>query len=514
MKKIINNKELQESMEEAISLLCGTVKTTLGPKGSNVIIDHSSFTPFITNDGVTIAENIASDDPVINTILELAKEASIKTNESVGDGTTTTLVLLESIFNEGLNLIKNGLNPIILKKELLSSLDTIIPLIKKKSWIPSNKDLLSIASVSANSNDIGSIITSSYLTVKNKNAIIIKESNNEETTVKHLKGYTIDTLMPNPYFFKDQDTINLSNPQILLTNNYLSNIEEIAIVLNSLLTSKNSLLIIADDYSDNFINDIIALNIEQNLLIIPLKSSNYGNYKLTTLKDIALLTKATISDNYLLNDLGYLKNLTITKDFTTFYFEMDKSIKDKIKNLQTLLKTNDNDLDKDFINKRLAMFDTGLIEILVGDKTPTARREKKMRYDDALWAIDSALKGVSLGSGLTLYEISEYLGTKNFASKILTKSLKVPFNQIMYNSGLDSNSIISQIKESNYEKIYNVLKEKYESVSSTTIIDPTEVIINSLTYAISIASMLLTTTSLVINELPNNINKINDYNEL
>ena len=512
MKKIVNNEELQTKMQEAITLLCGTVKTTLGPKGSNVIIDHSSFTPFITNDGVTIAENIESDDPIINTILELAKEASIKTNETVGDGTTTTLVLLESIFNEGLKLIQNGLNPIILKKELLSSLETIIPLIKEKSHLPNDTELSSIASISANSKEIGKIITDAFLRVKNKSAILIKEGINEETTINYLEGYSIDTLIPNPYFFKDQDIINLTNPKILITNNYLSNIEEISGILNNLITDKTSLLIIADDFSDNFTNDIIALNIQENLNIILLKASNYGTEKLTTLNDIALISNSLISDTYSHKDLGTIKEITITKDTTTFYFTLNSKIKEKIKELKSLNVSND--LDADFLNKRLAMLDTGLVEILVGDKTITARREKKMRYDDALCAIATATKGVSLGSGVTLYQISEETEPKTNADNILINALKVPFKEIMYNSGLDSTKIIKKIKNSNYQKIYNVITEKYENTNTTTILDPTEVIINSLTFAISITSMLLTTTSLVINEYPNNLNKVNDYNEL
>ena len=514
MKKIINNENLQIKMQEAITLLCSTVKTTLGPKGSNVIIDHSSFTPFITNDGVTIAENISSDDPVINTILELAKEASIKTNETVGDGTTTTLVLLESIFNKGLDLIKNGLNPIILKKELNNALEIIVPLIKEKSHIPSNKDLLAIATISSNSREIGQIITDNYIKVKNKNAILIRESNNEETTISHIKGYTIDTLIANNYFFKDQDNIKLVNPKILITNNYLSNINDIANILNLIITTKDSLLIVADDYSDNFINDIIALNIEQNLNVILLKASDYGNQRLTTLNDLALISKSKLSENYLIQDLGFIKEILINKDSTIFYFTLDNLIKEKIKELKDLVKTSQYDLDKDFLYKRLAMFETGIITILVGDKTAIARREKKMRYDDALWAIDTATKGVSLGSGITLYQISEELQPKTNALQIFIEALKIPFQQIMHNSGLDSKKIIREIQNNNYQIIYNVTNDNYENIKSTLILDPTQVIINSLTYAVSIASMLLTTTSLVINEYQNNLNKVNDFTEL
>ena len=176
MKKVVTGKHLQDMMEEGVKLLCGIVKTTLGPKGRNVIIDHSTFSPFITNDGVTIAENIESEDAVINTILELTKEASIKTNESVGDGTTSTLVLLESIFLEGRKVVEEGYNPVILKREIDEEIDKIIEKIKKESKIPNNKDIENIASVAANDLDIGKILTDAYIKV---GAIKIKEHNLE-----------------------------------------------------------------------------------------------------------------------------------------------------------------------------------------------------------------------------------------------------------------------------------------------------------------------------------------------
>ena len=217
LKKIVSGTELQEKMQEAITLLCDTVKTTLGPVGNNTIIDHSTFSPFITNDGVTIAKNIESDDSVINTILELAKEAAIKTDETVGDGTTTTLVLLESIFLDGLEKIKNGKKAMILKNELDNSLKKVIALIKEKNRIPAKDDLFKIASISSNDPKIGEILTNTFITVKDTAAIKLIDNNTNKTEVNFYKGYRFETLLASPYFLK-KEKISFNNSKILISN--------------------------------------------------------------------------------------------------------------------------------------------------------------------------------------------------------------------------------------------------------------------------------------------------------
>ena len=220
MKKVISGIELQEKMCEAILLLCGTVKETLGPKGNNVIIDHSNFSPFITNDGVTIALNIESEDEVVNTILKLAKEASIKTNEVVGDGTTTTLVLLESIFNEGIDLVKSGVNPITIKKELEQSIIKILPELEKQKMVPKKNDLKNIAIISSGDEKIGEIISDVFDKIKSKEAIQIKEGG-DETKVRYFSGYKFDSITPSIYFFQDEKNIKYNNADVVIINHFL-----------------------------------------------------------------------------------------------------------------------------------------------------------------------------------------------------------------------------------------------------------------------------------------------------
>lgn len=513
MKKIISGKELQDKMGEAINLLCGTVKTTLGPKGSNVIIDHSSFSPFITNDGVTIAENIESDDEVVNTILEIAKEASIKTNELVGDGTTSTLVLLESIFNNGIKLIMNGKNPMVLKKELNDELNKILPLIDKQSRKPNKKELTNIARISANDKTIGDIISKTYFKVKNKNAISIKESEENETKINFLNGYSITTNIASPYFFKNDNIINLNKPYVLIINSYLENINQIANIINFIISENRNLVIIANDYDEHLINEITSMYMDNICNIIPLKSSEYGINELITLEDIEILSNATLikdTSSIYLNTLGLVKEIQIEKETTQFIFDKTEKITNRIFEIRKQIKNDSNDIEHDFNLKRLAMFNNGLAEVLVGAPTITERREKKMRFDDALWAIEAASNGILPGAGITLLKISNELNDNS----ILKNSLEKPFNQILYNAGLEPEELYKQIKISNFEKIYNVLTNEYEDVIFSNVLDATLVIKNSLINAVSIASMLLTTTSLIINEYNNDKNNLNVFNEI
>ena len=515
MKKVVSGNILKEKMIEAIDLLCDTVKVTLGPKGNNVIIDHSNFSPFITNDGVTIAENIESDDEITNTILELAKEASIKTNEIVGDGTTTTLVLLQSIFKEGLKVINEGVSPIILKQEIDESLNKIIELLKSKSYKPTNNDLLNIATISSNDKKIGKLICEAYLKTQNKDAIKIIETNDIDCSLNFIKGYNFETVIASPYFFNEFKEINITDCKILILDKVLEDIEEVANVLNEVLKKNLNLVIIAQDYDNYLVNEIISINMENESKIYLLKSPNYGNKQKSILKDISIITGAKIINKIVsLDDLGNILQIKINEEITNISFEMNNNINTRIKELELQIKNIDNSLDKDFYNNTIAMFDTCLANINVGATTVTERREKKMRFDDALCAIDIATNGVLPGTGLTLLEISDNLELQNNGDEILKNAIIMPIKQIISNAGLDYDIIIEEIRNSSYKKLYNVKTNTFESITETCVIDPTEVVINSLKNACSIAGMLLTTSNLVINEYKNTLNKINDYSEL
>lgn len=508
MKKVVSGNDLRNKLQNAVDLLCDTVKMTLGPKGSNIIIDHSSFSPFITNDGVTIAENIESEDEIINTILELAKEASIKTNEVVGDGTTTTLVLLQSIFNNGLNLINDGVNQMVIKKELDKIVEKLIIKIKKESRKCNVQEIEKIVNISANDYKIGKDIMDAYLRINNVMGIKITEGNDSYTKIQHLKGYTFETDVASPYYFINASNINLKDVKILLIENSLYDIEFISNILNLIIKEKKNFLIIAKDYGEQFINDIMALNEELEFKIYLIKSPYYGKEEKYFYDDIKDITNCKIINCNVVDysDLGDIKTLNINRDYINIEFVENETITKKVNLLEN------NELD-DFNKKRISMLKNGIVNIIVGDKTITERREKKMRYDDALCALKSLDDGVIPGSGVVLYKLSKEL-ENSIGDNILKVALKEPLKIILINAGLEYEEIISNIKNNNFTKIYNVNKEIYEEIKCTEVLDSTKVVINSLTNAISIAGMLLTTNSLVINEYQNNINKMNEYNEL
>ncbi len=515
MKKIVNGKELQEKILESIHTLCGTVKETLGPKGNNVLIDHSTFSPFITNDGVTIAKNIESDDETIGAILEIVKEASIKTNEEVGDGTTTTLVLLESLYEQSIEYVKNGMRPILLKKELEKTLEIIIEHLKKRKRKATIEDLKRIACIAANEEELGQFAFQVFQKVKQKEAISIKEIQENTTKVSYFKGYSCSTTAASPYFFKDKMTLNYKKAYVLLFNTALTNLEYISFLLNDILKNKRDLVIIAKEFDELVVENLVSLSLTEDRNICLLKIEEYGMHIYETLKDLEKITNANIIEQEIIvteNDIGLIENIEINKERIRIDFQITERIKQYIVNLKKEEKERTNDLEQEFYKNRIAMFSKGTAEIQLGAPTKTERIEKRMRLEDALCALSVANEGVLLGGGTSLLQIANELETRKEASQIWKETLKKPFQQILKNAGCNIETIESKMEKEKYKTIYNVSNETWEHCASTNVIDPYLVVLHALINATSIASMLLTTTSLIVNEYKNNSNKESEYN--
>lgn len=517
MKKVLSGKNLQEKMQESINFLCDIVSTTLGPKGSNVIIDHSLFTPFITNDGATIAKNIESEDEVVNTILEIAKEASLKTNEIVGDGTTTTLVLLQSIFNASLELIKKGENPILLKKELDACLEEILEMLEKEKRIPTKKDLLAIASIAAGDKRLGKIVSDAFEVVKKKSAITIQEKESEDLTLEFQNGYILDTQVLSEYFLNEKKSLHFEQANVLILHDFFSNLENIAFLLNDCLQNKKNLLLFANEYDENVLRELVSLHIENELSCCVLKLTEYGMHQRKIEKDLEILTNAKIVENYELitpENIGTIKNVTISNESTCISFIKENKIQEYISLLKEEAINCKDDFEQSFIEKRIAMFDTGLATIFIGAPTKTECHEKKMRLEDALCALESCNDGILLGGGITILKMANELNPNNNAEIIFKEALEKPFCKILTNAGIDASKVLEDIKKEHYQKIYNVNEDKLESVETTSVLDSFNVVKSSLINATSIATMLFSTTSLVINEYKNNANKTNEYTEI
>ena len=494
MKTVIKEKELKKVILDSIDLMCDAVSSTLGPTGNNVLINTDESSPYITNDGVTIARSIESDDKKINTVLEIIKEASLKTDEIVGDGTTTTLVLLQSIYKEGLKEIEKGKNPIILKRELEIELENIINQINDMKKKPTKKDLLSIATISSNDEEIGLILSEVYHKMKNSYSINIEESNTEKTYYEIKKGYSIDIDI-SPLYFNNNKEIILNNSYILLLRGYLDNLEQISNIINDSIKTNKNIIIFAYEINQLVKQEMLMYNIKENKNIYLFELPDYASRKEMIVKDLSLICNSNVKDldydKLYFNDLGYIKQCIIKQD-EIIIINDNKNINKQINKLKQELEITYDDYEKEFIKNRISKLENGQATIYVGGITKTEKKEKKMRYIDALCAIEEATKGIVLGEGITFLKISN-----NLNNKVLKNSLKIPFQKIMINAGIDYKLIENDVLNN---KIYNFNTNKLEDINNTTIIDPKNVLIEAIKNAVSIASILLTTNYLVINE--------------
>ena len=502
MKDVITGEELKETMIKAIDLLCDSVGSTLGPSGNNVLINRDDEVPYITNDGVTIAEAIESSDKKINTVLEIAKEASLKTNEEVGDGTTTTLVLLKEIYHEGLKEIEKGKNPIVLKKELNNALELVIKELTKLRQEATEKDLLNVAINSSEDIEIGNILTETYLKMKNKYACRLRESNTDKTYVEIKKGYNLDIDNIPSIYFDNKKEIVLKDSYVLILRGYLTDLEQIAEVINEGLNRGKNIVILAEDYDINIEREILLYYLQEHKNIYIFKIPDYGSRKEEIIKDIVSLTDSKVKnielEPVIFTDLGTSKELIINKEEVLLI--SNKNVKERLNTLKDELDNISDTYTKEFIASRIAKLENGIATIYVGGNTKTEIKERLMHFEDALCALDTASLGVVIGEGISYLKVLNNLDNKDTGTNILKKVLEVPFNKIMENAGYDKDIIKKKIIESNYQLIYNFKLNDFENIKDTKIIDPLGVVIESLKNAVSIASLLLTTNYLVIND--------------
>ncbi len=499
MKKVIQGKKLEEKMLEAIHLLCDTTAVTLGPSGVNVLVDTKDEPPFITNDGVTIAKSIESDDPAVNAILEIAKEASLKTNELVGDGTTTTLVLLKEFYLLGLNLLKMGQNSQMIQKEWLKVLTNIIAEIKQYSHIPTEKELQNIASISANDQVLGTIVAEVFNKVKKRSSIRLKESFDERTFYELLHGYTLDTSVSYEYFINNEEKIEVNQARIYLFKNKVETIDQISIIINKAIEDKTKLVLVMPEISKEAKEQCLSLFYQKICTIYCLCVPEYAERTIDIRKDLEACLEIKSIDLYqdITDYTDYEttnSSVTFTKETTTFSFQnypQERAIK-----LEKELKEAKSEYQKEYLAERLAKLTTGLCNLYIGGYTKVEKKERLMRAEDALWAIDIAGQGVIAGEGIVLAKIKQDHIKENSIYQVLDKPLK----QILHNAGLDVNKIEKELLQNNEPKIYDLESDKIIPIKESTILDATLVTITALKNAISIALMLLSTQYLVINE--------------
>ncbi len=482
MKKVIGPDELKIKIKEALELLCDTVSKTLGPSGNNILLDTKDLAPFITNDGVTIASSISSSDEATEALLEIIKEASMKTNEMVGDGTTTTLVLLKAIYDLGLREIENGTSLYNLKKIWHDELKKILDEIEQKSRKPTTSDLYQIAYSACNDEVLSKVSVDAILKVKTKNAIKILASQTKETYFDYVNGYVLNSFLSHEYFLNGDDKIEIPHPYVLIYKGFLDSLEEISSVINPFLGDKESIILMTEGYSKELKETCLSLYYEKKAYIYLLELPTYDSMLFELYKDLESLLNFN-------DDVSRLKEVVFTREETILFSNQDTNKRKE--ELEKEILTCRSNYQKEDLQRRLSMLETGLCTIYVGGYTEVEIKEKIMRLEDALCSLEVSFLGVNIGSGVTLYQIKNE--NKNL---LLSEILDIPLKQIILNNGI-SNLELEKHLEKN--EIYNFTLEKWEDMNLTNVLDATKVCTTSLQNAFSIALMLLNLSFLVIN---------------
>ena len=519
-KNIIFGEEARKSLQTGVDKLANAVKVTLGPKGRNVVLDKKYGSPLITNDGVTIAKEIELDDPFENMGAQLVKEVSVKTNDAAGDGTTTATVLAQALINEGMKNVAAGANPMVVKKGIKNAVDTAIAtVINNSKKVSGTEDIARVATVSSGDEVIGKLIAEAMGKVTADGVITVEESKTAETYSEVVEGMQFDRGYITPYMATDTDKMEavLDDALILITDKKISSIQEILPLLEQIVQSGKKLLIIAEDIEGEALSTLIVNKLRGTFTCVAVKAPGFGDRRKEMLRDIAILTGGEVISEELglelkdttVDQLGRARQVKVSKENTIIVDGAGDSsaIKDRVNQIRNELSVTTSDFDKEKLQERLAKLAGGVAVIKVGAATEIEMKDKKLRIEDALSATKAAVEeGIVAGGGVALINaipaVAELLATTEGDEKtgvnIVLKSLEAPIRQIAYNSGLEGSVIIDTIISSgkvNYG--FDAYNEVYTDMLEAGIVDPTKVTRSALENAASVASMVLTTESLV-----------------
>lgn len=522
-KQILIGNEAIKKLENGVDALANAVKITLGPKGRNVVLERKYTTPLITNDGVTIAKEITLEDACENLGASLLKEASIKTNDLAGDGTTTACVLAQSIIKEGIKNCASGANPIIVKKGIKKATEAAVKKLKSLSTpVASNKEIFQLASISAGDEEIGKLIADAFSKVGQNGVISVEEGKTLKNELKVVEGMQFDKGYISPYMVTDNEKMcgSLSNTYILITDLKINNIQEILPILEQVSKENKSLLIIAEDYENEVINTLVLNKLRGLLNVVAVKCPAFGDRRTAILKDISILTGGNfISSNITssvretkFEDLGFANAVKVTKDNTIICGGAGNTntIIKRIDEIKGQIELCDNDFDREELERRLAKLSGGIAVIYVGSATEVEMQEKKLRIEDAISATKSAVEeGIVAGGGIALLNcikdidhlIDTLSGDEKTGAEIIKNSLSAPILQISENAGINGEIVKFNVikgQQSNPNYGYNALTDTYVDMLECGVIDPTKVTRCALENASSVASILLTTNVLVV----------------
>ena len=519
-KQIVYGEEARKALLSGIDQLANTVKITLGPKGRNVVLDKKFGAPLITNDGVTIAKEIELDDAFENMGAQLVKEVSIKTNDVAGDGTTTATLLAQALIREGMKNVTAGANPMILKKGISKAVDTAVETLKTNSkQVEGSKDIARVATISAADEFIGNLIAEAMEKVGNDGVITVEESKTAETYSEVVEGMMFDRGYITPYMCTDTDKMEavIDDAYILITDKKISNIQEILPLLEEIVKAGQKLVIIAEDIEGEALTTLILNKLRGTFTCVGVKAPGFGDRRKEMLRDIAVLTGGQVISSEIglelkdanITQLGRARQVKVDKENTIIVDGAGnpEEIKGRVSQIRAQIETSTSDFDREKLHERLAKLAGGVAVIKVGAATEIEMKEKKLRIEDALAATKAAVEeGIVAGGGTALLNtigsvaalVDTLEGDEKTGAKIVLKALEEPVRQIAANAGLEGSVIVNNIMTANKVGYgFNALTEEYADMMDSGIVDPTKVTRSALQNAASVASMVLTTESLV-----------------
>ena len=516
-KQILFNEEARRALEKGVDALANAVKVTLGPKGRNVVLDKKFGAPTITNDGVTIARDIDLEDPFENMGAQLVKEVATKTNDVAGDGTTTATLLAQAMIHEGMRNVAAGANPMIIRKGIEKAVNALVAEIKNNDKKVEDKESIAqVASISAADEEIGKLIAEAVEKVGKDGVITVEESKGMGTSLSVVEGMQFDRGYISPYMVTDTDKMEaiLNDPYILITDRKISAIADLLPVLEKVVQQGKELVIIAEDVEGEALATLVVNKLRGTFRAVAVKAPGFGDRRKAMLEDIAALTGANVIteelgrklDSVELEDLGRARQIRVSKEETTVVDGAGDQvfIKGRVDQIKTQIKESTSEFDIEKLQERLAKLAGGVAVIEVGAATEVELKEKKLRIEDALNATRAAVEeGIVAGGGTTFIDVLpaldkvEATGDEKTGVLIVKRAIEEPVRQIANNAGLEGSVIVENVKKAGKGIGFNALTEEYVDMIAAGIVDPAKVTRSALQNAASIASMVLTTETLV-----------------
>jgi len=519
-KEILYGIEARDALCRGVDKLANTVKITMGPKGRNVVLDKKYGSPLITNDGVTIAKEIELENEAENMGAQLVKEVATKTNDAAGDGTTTATLLAQAFIREGMKNVTAGANPMVLRKGIKKGVDKAVEaLIANSKKVNGSDDIARVGTISAGDEVIGQLIADAMEKVTSDGVITVEESKSADTYSEVVEGMQFDRGYLSPYMATDMDKMEavLDDALILITDKKISNIQEVLPVLEQVVQAGRKLVIIAEDVEGEALTTLVLNKLRGTFVCVAVKAPGFGDRRKEMLRDIAILTGGEVISSEIglelkdatLDQLGRARQVKINKENTIIVGGAGASedIKARISQIKSAIEVTTSDFDREKLQERLAKLSGGVAVVKVGAATEAEMKEKKLRIEDALNATRAAVEEGIVAGGGTAYlnvisEVAKLVdtveGDEKTGVRIVLKALEEPVRQIAANAGFDGGVIVNEIMKSGKEGYgFDAYNEVYCDMMAAGIVDPTKVTRSALQNAASIASVILTTESVV-----------------